>query len=149
MRTQTMQQSRLTRSYTVTDKHLNHYGTIHGGRLLTLCDETAYCSAKKLTRHICLTRAVHRARFHRAAHLDEALIISAVVGLTGNTSLWVAVEATSSVQKACVMDAVFVFAAVNVNRQPQQVVKVLAESQEDKLLQEQLVALRNQVLSSR
>ncbi|OIO67968.1 MAG: hypothetical protein AUJ57_10445 [Zetaproteobacteria bacterium CG1_02_53_45] len=148
MHTQTMQHSRFNRSYTVTDTDLNHYGTIHGGRLLTLCDETAYCAAKKLTRHICLTRAVHRARFHRAAHQDEKVTISAVVGLTGNTSLWVAVEVTSVVQKACIMDAVFVFAAVNVNRQPQQVVKVLAESPEETMLQEQLVALRNQVLSN-
>ncbi len=87
MHRQTMQQSRFTRTYTVSDMDLNHYGTMHGGRLLTLCDETAYCAAKKLTHHICLTRAVHRAQFQRAIHQGEEITLSAIVGLTGKTSL--------------------------------------------------------------
>lgn len=140
-----MQQTRFTRTYTISIRDLNHYGTMHGGRLLTLCDETAYCAAKKLTHHICLTRAVHRARFQRAIHEGEEIILSAIVGLTGKSSLWVAVEVTSAQEKTPAMDAIFVFAAVNENRQPQQVANVLAETSEETALQNLLISLRKQI----
>ncbi|GAV20764.1 thioesterase superfamily protein [Mariprofundus micogutta] len=141
----TMKQTRFTHAYTVSKTDLNQYGIMHGGRLLTLCDENAYCAAQKLTQHICLTRAVHRTQFHRAAHPGEEIIFSATVGLTGRTSIWVAVEVNSAVENQSIMDAVFVFAAINDNKQPQPVPDILAETDTEKLLQKRLQALRDQI----
>jgi acyl-CoA hydrolase len=42
-----MQDSIFRPTYTVTAADLNHFGLIHGGRLLTLCDEAGYVSAHR------------------------------------------------------------------------------------------------------
>jgi len=83
----TIQDSICHQHYTVEASDLNHYGIMHGGRLLTLCDETGYLSARRHAGGNCLTRAVHQARFQHPAHVGEQLILQAVVGLTGHSSL--------------------------------------------------------------
>jgi len=132
-------------TYTVTAADLNHYGIIHGGRLLTLCDEAGYVSAHRHTNSICLTRAVHQARFHHGAREGEKLIISAMVGLTGHSSIWVPVYVTSTMDDQPVMDAIFVYVAVDDHQTLQHIPPATACSKEERLTQKMLEGLRNQL----
>lgn len=137
-------QADFSHTYTVLNEDLNGYGIMHGGRMLTLCDEVSYVAAKRHAGCDCLTRAVHRARFHQAAKLGETIQIHAKVGLTGNTSLWVAVKIAASGRDKPIMDAVFVFAAVDEQRRPKPITKLIPHSAEDQELYQKLCAMREQ-----
>jgi acyl-CoA hydrolase len=140
-----MQDSLFRYTYTVIAADLNHYGIIHGGRLLTLCDEAGYVSAHHHAKSPCLTRAVHQARFHHEAREGEELIISARVGLTGRSSIWVPVCVTSTIGEKSVMDAVFVYVAVDSHHKAQRVPPVAVTSEEEQETQKMLQRLRKQL----
>jgi len=144
MKQHNIQHSRVEQHYKVRSEDLNGYGILHGGRLLTLCDEIAYLSASRHAGCDCLTRAVHRARFHAAVMPDETIIITAATGLTGNSSIWVQVDVYNSKREA-VMDGVFVFAAINSHKKPVRVVSVIAESEDDQQLQRNLQQLKDKL----
>jgi acyl-CoA hydrolase len=143
----TMQNSCIQLNHIVSGGDLNGYGLMHGGKLLTLCDETGYLSARRHSHLDCLTRAVHRARFHQPAHKDEQLIISAMVGLTGRSSIWVPVEVRSNSNQELVMDAVFVFTAVNEDQLAIKVPTIQAECKELQRFQALMKAMRAQLLA--
>ncbi len=141
----TIQQSGHHRPYRVLASDLNRYGFMHGGRLLTVCDEVGYIAARSHANGDCLTRAVHQARFHSAIQEGEKLTIRARVGLTGSSSLWVFVEVGSGEHQQCRMDAVFVFVAIDEHRKPRHVPAIHADSDADKQLQARLRHMREQV----
>lgn len=139
-----MQDSIFRHTYTVTAADLNHYNIIHGGRLLTLCDEAGYVSAHRYAKSACLTRAVHQVRFHRGSREGEELIISARVGLTGRSSIWVPVCVTSG--KNGIMDAVFVYVAVDSYQKAQRISPLITISKEQQKTRKMLEELRNKVI---
>jgi len=140
-----MQHSEFHYAYTMTASDLNRYGIMHGGRLLTLCDEVGYVAAHKHAAGDCLTRAVHQAQFHHAIEAGEQLGFRARVGLTGYSSLWVLIEAISSRDGRCMMDAVFVYAAIDAHRHVRPVAAVRAETDEEQQLQARLRRMKEQV----
>jgi acyl-CoA hydrolase len=140
-----MQDSLFRYTYTVIAADLNHYGIIHGGRLLTLCDEAGYVSAHRHAKSPCLTRAVHQAQFHHEAREGEELIISARIGLTGLSSIWVPVYVISTIGEKPVMDAIFVYVAVNNQQKAQRVPPATAISEEEQQTWKMLEKLRNQL----
>lgn len=143
-------------SYCVSPEDLNGYGMMHGGRLLTLCDEIAYLAAQRHARCICLTRAVHQARFHRGLNRGEHIRLRATLGLVGKSSLWVGVEvwpeadpehrAAAEKPDRPAMDAVFVFAAVDESLAPV-TVPPLRQDLLDHELNRSLQRLRQQALN--
>lgn len=141
-----MHASQVSRTYTVNDEDLNQYGIMHGGRLLTLADEIGYLAAYKHAVLPCLTLGVHRTRFHRPAHRDQALELHARVVLTGKSSLWTTVEIRTADADSLIMEAVFVYAAIDEQRQPQAVAAVEAYTEEEKAMQSLVKRLRQQVL---
>ncbi len=143
----TIQNSEFHYTYTVIASDLNAYGLMHGGRLLTLCDEAGYVSARNHAAGSCLTRAVHQACFHHAAREGEKINIFSRVGLTGHSSLWVPVEVTSSEDGLCIMDAVFVFAAIDQHFKTRQVAAIRAMNDEEKRLQIRMESMRSAVVS--
>ncbi len=143
----TIQHSEFSHAYKVVESDLNQYGIMHGGRLLTLCDEVGYISARKHDNHDCLTRAVHQARFHRAVQQGDNITLRARVGLTGHSSLWVFVEVISGGDTQCIMDAVFVFAGIDEHLKIRHVPAVRAENDAEKELQARLKRMRDQVFA--
>ncbi len=143
-----IQHADIVHSYTVRTDDLNGYGIMHGGRLLTLCDETSYAAARQHAKSACLTRAVHQARFHRGVGSGTLLEIHARVGLVGNSSLWVPVEVCPSGETEVVMDAVFVFAAITKQHQPQRVPPLILHTEQDRQLHHKLEAMRAQLLQT-
>jgi len=148
MKSSLMGHADIIQPYTVLEQDLNGYGIMHGGRMLTLCDEVSYLAAHRHAGCPCLTRAVHQARFFNSAAKGELLQISSKLGLTGNTSLWVLSEISSADSSTLIMDAIFVFAAVNAKHQPQPVPPLSLKTEQDKTLEQKLQAMRKQLLES-
>ncbi len=141
----TIRDSEFHYAYTMTASDLNRYGIMHGGRLLTLCDEVGYVAARKHAAGDCLTRAVHQAQFHHAIEEGTQLTFRARVGLTGYSSLWVLIEAISTRDGRCMMDAVFVYAAIDEHRHVRAVAGLRAETDAEQQLQARLRRMREQV----
>lgn len=122
---------------------LNGYGLMHGGKLLTLCDETGYLAAKKHSGSDCLTRAAHNIQFFSMMRENEPFSVEAKVLFTGNTTMWVACSVLNSGQT--VMSAVFVFIAVDKNFKSIPVPAVQAESKQEESEQALMQRLYDQV----
>ncbi len=137
-----IQHSEFYHAYKVTTADLNRYGIMHGGRLLTLCDEVGYIAARKHADGDCLTRAVHQAQFHHAVQAGDEITFHARVGLTGHSSLWVFVEIINTKDGRHIMDAVFVYVAIDESLHVRQVPAIHAETDEEKQLQSRLKRIR-------
>lgn len=136
--------------YDIRSQDMNHYGTIHGGRLLTLADETGFLSAHHHAGQRCLTAGVYQARFFRSAATGERIEIEARVALVGRTSLWVPVRMwLAKEDQAPLMDAVYVYVAVDADGHPQPVAGISAQSPDEKALQARIGAMRDAYLGTR
>ena len=138
----------LTRtSYHIRTQDMNQYSSIHGGRLLTLADEIGFLAAHRHAGGRCLTVGVHQARFYRGAEAGMQLDIEARVGLTGHSSLWVPVRMVLTGED--IMDAVYVYVAVDARGTPCPVPGVVADSEDAAALQARMQAMRAEFLSTR
>jgi acyl-CoA hydrolase len=138
----------LTRiSYHIRAQDMNQYGSIHGGRLLTLADEIGFLAAHHHAGERCLTVGVHQARFYRGAGIDMQLAIEARVALVGRTSLWVPVHMTLAGED--IMDAVYVYVAVDAGGAPSPVPAIVADTQQEKALQARMQSMRAAFLEGR
>lgn len=130
--------------YHIRSQDMNHYGSIHGGRLLTLADETGFLAAHHHAGQRCLTAGVYQAQFYRGAATGEQIEIEAQVALVGRTSMWVPVRMwLADDDRPAVMDAVYVFVAVNDQGQPEPVAPITAHTEEEKALQARILAMRD------
>jgi len=107
----------------VRQEHLNQYGNLFGGRVLSVIDELAFitCSRTYLGRNF-VTRAVHNAEFTAPARLGDVLEFNFGIESVGRTSLRVRVEmvvhdaATDARRKS--FDGIIVMVCVDDNGQP-------------------------------
>ncbi len=134
-------------SYHIRAQDMNQYGSIHGGRLLTLADEIGFLAAHRHAGGRCLTVGVHQARFYRGAATGMQLDIEARVALTGRTSLWVPVRMTLAGED--IMDAVYVYVAVDAHGAPAPVPAIVADTEEAQALQARMQTLRSDFLGTR
>lgn len=135
--------TRITEHFHVRESELNGYNLMHGGSMLTRCDETAFIAAYQHAGRDCLTRAIYRARFHRPLKLNDPYAIHAVVADVGKTSIWV--QCNMEHHGNPVMDAVFVFVAVDKEMQPAPVPGLFIGSEEESDLQKQIRRLRENI----
>jgi len=136
--------------YHIQPQDMNQYGSIHGGRLLTLADNTGFLAAHGHAGQRCLTVGVHQARFFRGAAVGLQIEIEAQVALTGRTSLWVPIRMRLAQEdQALVMDAVYVYVAVDENSHPQPIADISADTPDEKALQKHMLAIRDAFLGSR
>lgn len=135
--------TRVSEHFHVRESELNGYGLMHGGSMLTRCDETAFIAAYQHAGMDCLTRAIYRARFHHPLRLNDPYAIHAVVADVGKSSIWV--QCTMEHGGEAVMDAVFVFVAIDKEMQPVAVPDLFIGSEEERLLQKQMRSLREEI----
>lgn len=145
---QRMNQKTIQNSYVqlkghVSKEELNQYGVMHGGRLLTLCDEVGYLAAMKHAKTDCLTRGAHNIEFLKVLREGEPYHIDARVIQTGRTTLWVSCVVKSKQKQ--VMRAVFVYIAVDSNFKPQPVANIAAENEAERQEQASMQQLINRV----
>ena len=143
MNHKTITDSRIKHEGKVMQGDLNRYGLMHGGRLLTLCDEVGYLSAMKHTGCDCLTRAVHDVQFLSMMKEGDSYTVESQVVLTGNTTLWT--TCTVILEGKTVMHAVFVYIAIDKNFKSQPVEPIHAESEAEQIEQRRMQALIDQV----
>jgi len=128
----------------VQQSDLNGYGLMHGGRLLTLCDEVGYMAAKKHCKCDCLTRAAHEVMFDAFMRQGDTYKIEARVVLAGFTTLWVQCQVLHDGKT--VMRSVFVYIAVDKQLHVIPVPEVVPASDEEKAEQERMERLRNRIM---
>ena len=77
----------------VRQEHLNQYGSLFGGRVLSVIDELAFIvCARKYPEHNFVTRAIENAAFIAPAILGDMLEFNFGIESTGRTSVRVKVE---------------------------------------------------------
>jgi len=128
----------------VREEDLNHYGSIHGGRLFTLADEVGFLAAHEHAQAKCVTVAAHQAHFSRPLPLGTKLSLAAQVVLVGRSSMWVNVQISAEDQGAFTpaMRVVIVYVAVDEGFKPIQVAAALAHSDVEKEQQARMKSLR-------
>jgi len=139
----TMGDSFIRYDYCVRGADLNHYGIMHGGRLLTLSDDAGFLAAHKHAGMDCLTRGVHQALFYRPARRGQNLVFEAQVAWVGNTSLWVPVSVYHQKDENAIMEAIMVFVAVDKNMRPQHAPPIKPVSESERRLHDRIQRLRN------
>ncbi len=140
-----MHDSLIRHHYTVREADLNQYGLMHGGRLLTLADETGFLAAHRHANADCLTLAVYRARFYRSLPLGRRLIFEARVAFTGRTSLWVPVRVEDGQGRKPAMESVIIFVAVDKDKRPREVPQVVAQTSSEQELQSRIRRLHARI----
>ncbi|MCF7821257.1 MAG: hypothetical protein K9M17_02310 [Mariprofundaceae bacterium] len=130
----------------VTKADLNAHGVMHGGRLMTICDEVGYLAACKHCGGHGLTRAAHRLRFHAPMHAGDPFSVETQVTMTTRTTMWVSCVISSHTKP--VMDAVFVYVAINRNFQPVEVPELFAKTDAEMEKAAEIKALYSAVMSS-
>jgi len=122
---------------------LNGYGFMHGGRLLTLCDEIGYLAAKKHAKCDCLTRAAHNIEFFSTMKEKALFSVQAQVVSTGKTTMWV--DCVIKNKQQTVMSGVFVYIAIDKNFKSIPVPAIQIQNQQEKKAQLSLQQLYDQV----
>ena len=97
---------------------------------MTICDEVGYLAACKHCNGHGLTRAAHRLRFHAPMHKGTPFIVETQVTMTTRTTMWVKCNICSHGKQ--IMDAVFVYVAIDENLRPIEIPGLFAETDEDK-----------------
>ena len=94
MNKKTVNDSKVTMSILVTPDKSNNHGTMHGGEIMRLMDETAYVVAKK---HCHCNVSIVTARvdeliFHKPIHIEDIVTVTGQLVFVGNSSMEVYVE---------------------------------------------------------
>jgi acyl-CoA hydrolase len=130
----------------VTKADLNAHGVMHGGRLMTICDEVGYLAACKHCGGHGLTRAAHRLGFHAPINEGDLFSVETQVTLTTRTTMWVSCVIRSHAK--LVMDAVFVYVAIDKNFQPIEVPELFAETDEELQKMEEIKSFYSVIMAA-
>ncbi|MFP4698455.1 MAG: acyl-CoA thioesterase [Eubacteriales bacterium] len=86
--------SRTIMSIMVTPEKANNHGTMHGGEIMRLMDETAYVVAKKHCHSdvSIVTARVDELEFHMPIHIEDIVTVSGELVFVGTSSMEVFVQ---------------------------------------------------------
>ena len=86
------QQTRIETTHRILNGDLNEHGTLFGGRLLEAVDAEASVAAMRVARATLVTAAMDYVQFVKPFHLQDAMIVRAVVTGLGHRSVEVFVK---------------------------------------------------------
>ena len=86
------QQTRIETTHRILNGDLNEHGTLFGGRLLEAVDAEASVAAMRVARATLVTAAMDHVQFVKPFHLQDAMIVRAVVTGLGHRSVEVFVK---------------------------------------------------------
>ncbi|MFR9676657.1 acyl-CoA thioesterase [Streptomyces sp. TR06-5] len=129
--------ARTTLSHIMTANDTNLLGTVHGGVIMKLVDDSAGAVAGRHSGGPAVTASMDEMVFLNPVHVGDLVHVKAQVNWTGKSSMEVGVrvlaerwnESTPAVQ---VGSAYLVFAAVDENGRPRPVPPVIPETEQDK-----------------
>jgi len=129
-------ESALTMTMFMQPEHSNSLGNVHGGVILKLCDECGGIIAARHARHPCVTVTVDRVTFLQPVLLGRLVLVHGRITYVGRTSieveLRVEAEHLLTGERTHTNSAYFVYVALDANRRPTQVPKLLLESDDDR-----------------
>jgi len=113
---------------------------------MTICDEVGYLAACKHCGGHGLTRAAHRLRFHAPMNEGTPFSVETQVSMTTRTTMWVNCSITSHGKE--IMDAMFVFVAIDENLRPIEVPELLAKTDVEKRLVQETEQIYSSVMAT-
>ena len=126
----------LTMTILMTPDLVNFSGNIHGGAILKYLDQVAYSCAARYSSQYVVTLSVDQVFFRESIHVGELVTFKATVNYTGNTSMEVGIrviaEDTRNKSTRHVMSSFFTMVAVDKDRKPCAVPKLILETETDK-----------------
>ncbi len=127
---------RVVLSHVMTPDMVNFSGTIHGGHILLLLDQTAYACAVRYSRHNVVTLSVDQVLFKQPIYAGELVSFFANVNYVGKTSMEVGIRVVAENLKARtqrhVMTCYFTMVAVDDHMKPCAVQPLVLRTEEDK-----------------
>lgn len=128
--------TRITLSRVMTNAEANLLGTVHGGNIMKMVDDTAGVAANRFAQGPAVTAAMDEMAFHNPVRVGDVLHVSAQVNWAGTTSMEVGVRAEvdrwdAVTERVHVASAYLVFVAVDGEGGTRPVPELLAESEED------------------
>lgn len=133
-------ESRVFRSSRVFPNDFNNHNTLFGGRLLSDMDQVASISAAKHSRRECVTVSVDAVEFLHPIRPEDSVCFESFVTWTGTSSMEIFIKVhaenlrTGKSKIAAI--SYFTFIALDENRKPARVPKVIPETAEEKYLHE-------------
>ena len=113
----------------------NILGDLFGGDLMALVDQAAAVAAIRHAGGPAVTRSIHRLDFHRSIPVGALVTCLATVDFVGNSSMDITVEVfseqVSSGRREHTHSAHVVFVAVDHDRKPKRVPRLVAETPEE------------------
>lgn len=113
----------------------NILGDLFGGDLMALVDQAAAVAAIRHAGGPAVTRSIHRLDFHRSIPVGALVTCLATVDFVGNSSMDITVEVyseqVSSGRREHTHSAHVVFVAVDQERNPKRVPRLVAETPEE------------------
>ena len=126
---------RVVLSHVMTPDMVNFSGTIHGGHILLLLDQTAYACAVRYSRHNVVTLSVDQVLFKQPIYAGELVSFFANVNYVGKTSMEVGIRVVAENLKARtqrhVMTCYFTMVAVDEQMKPCAVQPLVLSTEED------------------
>lgn len=114
----------------------NVLGDLFGGELMALVDQAAAIAAIRHAAGPCVTASIHRLDFHQAIPVGALVTCIATVDYVGRSSMDIDVEVYSEEVSSGVRrhthSAKVVFVAVDRNRKPRKVPRLLPETDEER-----------------
>ena len=129
-------ESALTMTMFMQPEHSNSLGNVHGGVILKLCDECGGIIAARHARRPCVTVTVDRVTFLQPVLLGRLVLVHGRITYVGRTSieveLRVEAEHLLTGERTHTNSAYFVYVALDANRRPTQVPRLLLDSDDDR-----------------
>lgn len=131
-----VQESQTTLSQLMQPEHANPLGTVHGGIVMKLVDETAGLCAIRHAQRPAVTMAIDSMTFYSPVHVGDVLSLSASLNWVGRSSLEVGVRviAENPLTRECTHtnSAFLVFVALDDAGRPTEVPPLLLETDEER-----------------
>ncbi len=120
---------------------LNAYNTAFGGKLMKEIDVIAGMTAQRHTNKVCVTLLIDSIKFLEPAYQGEILVFKSSVNRAWNTSLEVGIKVYAENYIAGttrhIVSAYLTFVAIDEDKKPVSVPKLIPESEEEKRRYEQ------------
>ncbi|WP_338751382.1 acyl-CoA thioesterase [Janibacter alittae] len=128
--------TRITLSRIMTNAEANLLGTVHGGNIMKMVDDTAGVAANRFAQGPAVTAAMDEMAFHNPVRVGDVLHVSAQVNWAGRTSMEVGVRAEvdrwdAVTEPVHVASAYLVFVAVDDEGSVREIAELVTSTAEE------------------
>lgn len=140
-------------TYKVFPNDLNSYGTVFGGLVMSILDRIALVVAERHSESTCVTLSVDTVQFLSPAERGDILLVTGAVNHTWSTSmeigLKVMAESYRTGERRHIVSSYFTFVALDENKKPTQVPKIIPQTKDEIRRHEEAVLRRENRFAER